>query len=58
MKRNASALTYYFHVIKKDGKYKVKPTFLVTIKDSLFCGSTRQSAEQHIALLIQKDNQK
>lgn len=55
MKRNSPPIRYSFHVIKKDGKYKVKATMLANIEGSLFCGSTRQSAERHISLLIQKE---
>ena len=53
MKRNAKALTYYYHVVKTDNGYKVKRSLFHQMNISIFCASSKDKAEKHISLLIQ-----
>lgn len=56
MKRNAAALTYFYHVIMVYNEYKVKRSLLAEIKGSLFCSTQKEIAEKHKSLLIQSTN--
>jgi hypothetical protein len=53
MKRSAALLTYYYHVVKTDGGYKVKRSLFAKIEGGLFCASTKQMAENQVLLIIQ-----
>jgi hypothetical protein len=56
MKRNATDLQYYYHVVKTETGYKVKRSLFAKVTGSLFCSTRKEKAEQHISLLIIKNN--
>lgn len=53
MKRNATEMTYYYHVVMVNNQYKVKRSIFYKMEGSLFYASKKENAEKHITLLIQ-----